>query len=1371
MPADETLCHAVGQGGRPSPLGAARHLGNGRSEHAGTPRRERAGDPRHNCPVELAPGVIEGRDGDSEKLDVLTRRSAVLRRLADAPAHVRDLVDEMDQSRSTVNRALNELEAVDLVERTDEGYAATLAGRFALEGLAEFREELDDVVAARPVTDPLPADSPLERPAVVGSEAHLATEPTPYRPLERFHGDLADATRYRAALPVLDDPRQARLLYEHVVTEGNPAELVVSPELLRALRTQFPRRMARMAETDGFRLLVGEVPPFLLGLVEADDGTGPATTVHAIVFNDSGGVHGLLANDAPGAVRWATDRYRAVRAAADERTDALLANSDGGGPTTTVDGGVAQAGVGNSVSVALEREGFVRLDASYFREEPTADPPTAWRAGLTIPEVHVGYAVERTLPAGSGGGDEQDADGPATDDATAGEPLSAALAGDLAAGRDCLLLGPPGSGKSTVCKQVACDWYDVGRGPVLYREGGRGRSFDSVDDLVVTVDLADGHTLVVVEDAVRPEADAVFEAIDRLGDREDVSFLLDARESEWASRAREPPGAADLAVRHVPGLSDRDCERLVDHFERTVGETVDVPVDRLRQGLREEAMGDDDTVHGEVLLLLHRLATYADPLADDRTSLEETVAAVYDDVADDPTALDVCVLANALVAAGLPVDAGALAAVADPGEYDRVEAAVERLEGRVLFPDGDDSYRTVHRSWSVTFLAHLLDAMGDRRAADRFGDCLTALLSLADEPGRREQIAAHLGDGETLAAVEDDPRARADDVVEALYALARERPTVAPLFGDGERDTVALPAACSVADRRPVWLGRAFERGGYLDSALAAADGGLEAVPAESRLACRLLGVRAAALAATGDYDAARETSERQRALAARLGDRELEATALERLGRAGRQQSDYERAHEQLQRSLEVQADLEDPHLEARTLTTLGMVAYDEADYEAAREHHEEALAIMRQVGDRRGEAKSFGTLGLVAFDQGDYGQAREHQERSLAIMRQVGDRRGEADSLGDLGLTARRTGDYEAARAYHEESLALHREMGDRRGEANDLGNLGAVAGRQGEYGQAREYFERSLELHREVGNRRGAAGCLGNLGVVTKFQGDYAAAREYYEEALSIKREVGDPRGEANTLTNLGTLHREQGDYERAHECHEAALAIRREVDDRQGEATTLSNLGSVATERGDLERAREHHEGALAIERDIGDRQGEASSRTNLAVVARERDDLETADEHLDAALATYEEIDDPPGVADVHLERGRVALERGDRQAAREEAERAREAYESLEESHEVARARVLQGRVAAEAGDSGEATEHWTAALETFEAGDAPEDALATVRRLLEAARERGADEDAARWRDRARSALETAPDTVADRHRGWVEDDDAGAE
>lgn len=119
-------------------------------------------------------------------------------------------------------------------------------------------------------------------------------------------------------------------------------------------------------------------------------------------------------------------------------------------------------------------------------------------------------------------------------------------------------------------------------GPVFYRPSGSG-IFESKGSLRRALEKCSGHPLVVVEDAVRPDAETIFEVIEKCEDRDiEASFLLDARAGELQT-FEELGGSGDLETTMsshlgstfdntplcpVPEVDEDTCRRVVKTFKR-----------------------------------------------------------------------------------------------------------------------------------------------------------------------------------------------------------------------------------------------------------------------------------------------------------------------------------------------------------------------------------------------------------------------------------------------------------------------------------------------------------------------------------------------------------------------------------------------------------------------------------------------------------------------------------------------------------------------------------------------------------------------------------------------------------------------------------
>ncbi|TKX84403.1 transcriptional regulator, partial [Halorubrum sp. SS5] len=507
---------------------------------------------------------------------------------------------------------------------------------------------------------------------------------------------------------------------------------------------------------------------------------------------------------------------------------------------------------------ALSAQGFHAVDEDRLAGE--ADPYGPLRTTASFPEVDAGYVLDRTAVR----------DGER-------RSIASLLVDGLAEGTDHALVGPPGSGKSTVCRSVAVEWYRSGRGPVTYRPSDGGDPFTATERLRERVTEGDGHHLVVIEDGVDPgAAEAVGLARD-LAERDDVSFLFDAREEPYDDPNGLPLSPADLRYRRematvrMPRLDAREVERFVAHVADCTGSAPAADPDALLDDVRR---ADDERV-GELLALVHRLvrasgegATGAGNPggsaggasgeygtgdgtagragdAGPESGLEAAVAEAVREVRNrPPPTADVAVLVNLLNVAGVgEVETLAYALVdgpaAGPGgdrggddgrpspTVDGVRRALDRLVGTALVGSGDEGYRAVHDEWSVLFLERLVEREPAPVVARRVGRAVSRVLSLADDPTRRARVRRAVGgDAPTVDRIERDPGAWAAETVRAVYGVGRRYPRLAPLYGRVRYAWIDLPDACpdGLRDRPPEWVTRMYVEAGDLGGATAALD-------------------------------------------------------------------------------------------------------------------------------------------------------------------------------------------------------------------------------------------------------------------------------------------------------------------------------------------------------------------------------------------------------------------------------------------------------------------------------------------------------------------------------------------------------------------
>lgn len=1105
---------------------------------------------------------------DVADIEVLTRRRDFLSCLDGEPAEKPTIVENLDHSRSTVDRAIRALEDAGFVERTTGGYATTLTGRLAMERYDSFLAESEAILDAKPVIDALPCSVELPQDAVTdGAVEHFDDQ---YELFEVLIETLPVADNCRVLLPHVSDSRHFRLLHSQVTDGELDVTFCSCEQTYRQLAREFPYLAADLEETASFTPVRTQALDFGLALIDAG---GDRTAV--IVAYDDQSVVGVVRTDEPTVIEWASDVADRVLA------DATPVETFGTAP----DRGTFHEMDDQRLPAPLRSQGFERLDETFFENRTTLDPVTAWRAGLSLSEVAAGYAIDRFR--------ESEGDR---------ESVVQSLLDALDDGADLALLGPPGSGKSTVCKQVAYQWFDSQRGTVLYRESGRGQSFDDVGSLEATIGRGEGHTLIVVEDAVRAEANVIFEVMQSFSGRTDVTFLLDAREAEW-NDAEEFPIDARLETfrqRHVntvqmPSLDDAERRAILDRF----ADIADVERDGLPATFEDAAA--TSSVTGTAFLFFHRLARFAQPVGEDATptTLEEHVERVRDRLvaAGEPT-LDVGVLANTLNAAGIGVTPVALHAVAaglEHVDHTTVRRAIDALDGEVLFGDADDgAFRTVHAAWSVEFLDQLAET--DEAAADRFGRTVTALLSLADHGDRREAVASAVtGSTDLLGTIAAEPTGWADDVAGQLFDLGESYPRLAGLFDTTDRSTLTLPAACrrETALRQRVVRGYMFNWAGQFDRAAEEFGWLVETLPDPT-------------------------TSHDPDALSGRLYARaKLGMTRVENA-------SDVAAAKERGEEALAAHRAVEDDRGAVETMIELVTLELHAGNLDAAQEYADRASALADQLDDDGLKARALKGAVMVADTNDEYERVAELAERGIDLARDVAAIRAERRLIHYLALSNHRMGKLERAVEYNQRSAHLSRRLGDwHMACASQVAQAMCVLD-QGQFDRARQLLDSLKDAPAEsfVAIEAAATAIRGLIELYT----------DRPEQAIAQFRSLvdgDDATARALTFAHVGltdaVLDSNDPDPDRAAQHAETALDLAEQAGTSRFVSRAERARGRAALVAGDLDAAERRYRHAKSIATDNSLRLRALEAERGLGHVARERGTHDQAREHYESVL--------------------------------------------------------------------------------------------------------------------------------------------------
>jgi eukaryotic-like serine/threonine-protein kinase len=600
----------------------------------------------------------------------------------------------------------------------------------------------------------------------------------------------------------------------------------------------------------------------------------------------------------------------------------------------------------------------------------------------------------------------------------------------------------------------------------------------------------------------------------------------------------------------------------------------------------------------------------------------------------------------------------------------------------------------------------------------------------------------------------------AEQVDEALAVAGDLRRLPAPDGEDPRIDLAEAAAAVLAADslRAREAAGRAVRKG---------AERGMESVAAEARL------LEWQALFWLGEPELARKVCGEARRLFAALGNAGGEAQAL--LGEGFLLWHYLERFHEAeavLEKVLGIARRIGDRRLEARALQNLGRNASHLGQPDRARRLLEQALQIYEEVGASqllRSQALQWHIS--VLRSEGRMQEARNLAQGALDRARAAHARLAELRAESSLAWIDLHMGRPEAALGRAEPLLEDARRRGDLYGDVG-VAELLFLAGRcwyrRGRMLDARRCYQEALDIWSGTGSRIHRSLVLAMVGQTMRWLGDQEGARRSYEAALVLARESGNETGEAWQHFFIGRVSLDQGLYAQARERFLQA----REIFVRQGvagmEVGLLGELGEAWAHSGAAQRAEDLLRGQLRQMRAAN-----APRVEELAVLAgilRQRGRLDEAEAALAEARPALAAGTAPQRGA-FHLEAARLLALRGDAAAGRRELDRALEAYGEQrffvagEPESVLAELLLDEGRHAEAEASAREALESFrrrgcvdgqTRALALVAQGRRRQGDLAGAQDALERARERAAASESAAVvlaveLERARWALQAA--------------------
>lgn len=208
---------------------------------------------------------------DKEVCSVVLQRWEVIDSLGEGAKDKRTLVENLDCSRSTVNRAVRELESMGLVEYVDGEYEVTALGETITVGFKEMMNTVELQLELEPFLQWMPEDEfDLDLHLLDDAELVLSEAGDPYRVINRHIKRLKTMDEGYFLIPYTG-LHAAETAYERIVHQGAQCEIIVSPAVIDTFKTNpnYTEAIKEMTATGGLDIFQASTEiPFSLGVID-----------------------------------------------------------------------------------------------------------------------------------------------------------------------------------------------------------------------------------------------------------------------------------------------------------------------------------------------------------------------------------------------------------------------------------------------------------------------------------------------------------------------------------------------------------------------------------------------------------------------------------------------------------------------------------------------------------------------------------------------------------------------------------------------------------------------------------------------------------------------------------------------------------------------------------------------------------------------------------------------------------------------------------------------------------------------------------------------------------------------------------------------
>jgi predicted transcriptional regulator len=204
----------------------------------------------------------------TELISSFSSKTELIDCLSEAPLDKRGLIDELDISRSTIDRGIRDLEVLELIGLSDSGYELTEYGRAIVEKFRQFEERIEVMIRLKPILQYVdPAYFDVDLTIFADADLYLPEPGNSQAMIDRHVELLKEVKHGRSLLPITGLHAGKEVREPFLKNEDRYQELVVAPKVAELFQSnpKFQEVMGPMVETGRIEVFLydGDIPYFV----------------------------------------------------------------------------------------------------------------------------------------------------------------------------------------------------------------------------------------------------------------------------------------------------------------------------------------------------------------------------------------------------------------------------------------------------------------------------------------------------------------------------------------------------------------------------------------------------------------------------------------------------------------------------------------------------------------------------------------------------------------------------------------------------------------------------------------------------------------------------------------------------------------------------------------------------------------------------------------------------------------------------------------------------------------------------------------------------------------------------------------------------